>query len=363
MTDASSRRPALRSAGWLPLVAAALMGFFAGCTNVPTQELGAYRAQFDAARTQTEDYLLATRTAAEELADDPTSTLTITQRAEQLDKRRAALDERLRALRVIAQYNDALTRLAANEDPAAIKASLDNFSAALQTFDITKLSAAVGDVVPYGQVIAGAIEVVDRLIRQQRFRQAVEAGEKPVLAILEVLVKDADDIYTINEQRILLNADPKKEAIQNLGDRFVALANQHAFAVPLDAQFQVLLTRHNELRAGFKGKTRQLPALAHTPPSSGTSPTIDAALALEALTAINDQTASLLDEYNGLIDRTEAERKLKDEYKNLLNSTRLALVQVRVGIDQNRQTAILNFITDAYRLRQAYLAAREAANP
>ena len=85
MTDASSRRTALRPAGWLPLVAAALMGFLAGCTNVPTQELRAYRAQFDAARTQTEDYLLATRTAAEELADDPTSTLTITQRAEQLD--------------------------------------------------------------------------------------------------------------------------------------------------------------------------------------------------------------------------------------------------------------------------------------
>src|SRR5688500_14942198 len=64
-----------------------LIALLGGCTRVPVAELGAYRTQFELAKTSAEDYVLATKTAATELADDPNAPGTVAERNEKLRQR------------------------------------------------------------------------------------------------------------------------------------------------------------------------------------------------------------------------------------------------------------------------------------
>ena len=134
-------------------------------------------------------------------------------------------------------------------------------------------------------------------------------------------------------------------------------AERFAFPQAITPRFNELLERQNQLRSSFKGRARPLPALAHSAPATSAG---DDGAALATLALLNEQTASLVGEYNALIAQTEAEKKLIEEYKNVLRSTQLAFGQVRAGLDAGRGAVIVGFIADAYRLRQAYLAAREA---
>ncbi|HEV8607362.1 MAG TPA: hypothetical protein VGQ99_18640 [Tepidisphaeraceae bacterium] len=325
-----------------------------GCSSPPRAELSAYKTQFETAKTTAEDLILSTKNAAEALADDPSNPASVTDRTRQLKERLDALDARLEALQVVAQYNDALARLASGEDPAAVKASLDNFASGLASFNIKGLSKLVADVAPYGNVFASAVTLVDNLIQAKRFAAAIEAGEKPVLAILDILSQDADNFFNIAKARLqLLQADPQKQEAQLLANRFATLANAHPFSeATLSPRFKSLLAAHGKLRQGISQP------FAHNP-AAGAAPNQDD-LALESLATINDQMQSHVTAYNTILAQIDAQAAVIKQYKNVLASTQRALTQVRIALKSGRSAAVMGFINDVYNLRQAYLAAREA---
>jgi hypothetical protein len=324
-----------------------------GC-SVPRAELGAYGSQFEAARGTSEDLILGAKNAAEAHANDSANPAPPVERAKRLMEQLDALDARLQALQVIAQYNDALTRLAAGEDAAAVKASLDSFSSALASFSVKSLSKLVGSVAPYGEFAAAAIAFIDNQIQAKRFAKAIEAGEKPVLKILEILSLDADNILNIEKDRIALRADPRKMEAQLLAISFTNLANSHPFSDPaISSRFNSLLANHNKLR-----KTIGSNLLAHAPRAGAASEQEEQALA--TLTTINSQMQVHVDAYTQLIGQVEPQVAVIREYKKVLASTQNALMQIRVAIESGRSAAVVVFIQDVYSLRQAFLAAREA---
>lgn len=352
-----------RMRGIFGLLALIATCFLPACTTIPRQELGLYVSQFNSASQTAEDLILSTKNAAQELADDPQHPASVSERTRKLKERQEALDARLQALRIIAQYNAALTSLAEGQDPAVVRASLKNLSAALSNFGIDKLSKLVADAAPYGELIATAVDLIDKYIKHERFRKAIEAGEKPVLGLLKILADDAEDIFQINEQRLLLPADVHRKAVLLLGVRFSSASRQPFADAAARSQLQTIVTRHNQLRQSLRSASVAPPALA----LPATNPSAAAAAAdstdlvrLESLAALTDQLEAHVRENNKLIEQIQAERTLIDEYKNLLASTQTALMQVRRGLDGDRPGAVLGFIADVYKLRQAYLAVRES---
>ena len=342
------------------LIAAALCG---GCSSVPKVALTNYVADFNTTQQTAQDMILGAKNAAQEVADAPQRPGNISERTQALAERLAALDARLAALEVVAQYNDALVKLSEGDDPAQVSASLSALGTSLASFRVKWLTKLVKDVGPYGAVIAGAVELIDQQIKAHQFREAVASGERPVTAILQVLIDDADQLQLIDDERIALRIDPLSERAIDLGMRFQQVAGQGRLSGADADQLARLLARHNALRRNISAGRTPLPELtlpATAPTGGDPAGSFDAKTRLEMLASLVDQVAQVQREYSALQDQLKARRDLTAQYKSTLQGTQAALHTVRVANDASRGQATLQFAVDAYRLRQAFLKVREA---
>lgn len=324
-----------------------------GCVPIPKADFDAYLTNFTVAKTAAEDIILSAKVAAQAAAQDPAADASIEARLETLDKRQKAFDARLTALEVIAQYNQVLVKLAAGEDPATVKPGIENLAKDLGSFGITQLSNLIsGSGVPYVGMVTQAVAQIDDLIKKHKFVDAVEAAQKPVVAILGILRKDADDIGTILTNRLEMKRDPWFDQITELGIRFEALAKRFKKTKAIDELF----AKHAEVRKQLK-RRESVRVLVHAPDPDAKEADIEGP---ELMKVLIDQVKVGTAAYNETAGQIEAQKKVIEEYKNVLAATEVAFIGLNNRLHSNQRTATVAFLGQALKLRQAYLELKEA---
>jgi hypothetical protein len=185
----------MRLAGALGLAIGALLA--PACTWIPAAPLETYLTTFKQARDATEEVLLRARVEAQWVAATPLNQRDPAKRDADLKARLGALDAMFVCLEVMDRYNDLLARLATpGHSQQAIQSDIDQLGAALSALNQSWLNRLVERVPMYGPIIAQGIEIIDDLIRKQRFAEAVDAAASPMGTITRLL---SDNVQTIGE--------------------------------------------------------------------------------------------------------------------------------------------------------------------
>ena len=325
-----------------------------GCASIPTSEFNGYLSSFNVAKTSSQDLLLNAKLAAEFIANAPNNPDRPTDRVNKLGERRAALDARLAALELISDYNSALCSLASGADPKSVQGQIEGLRDGLSSFGFTKLTALVGKASPYTALIAEAVSLIDDLIKKQKFKQAIQAGEKPILGILEILQEDADSIHEIQSQLILLKRDIEETKLAKLRPRIAHLLNGYQSSVDLDRA----VARYNDVVA--KLGDSPLASIKLSNPSGQTSATPGELVVVQTLV---DEASNAVEGYNQHNDEVAAHQKVVTEYKKMLATLGSSFKTIGAAIKSNQRAAIVGFVQQALQFRQSILELQHAKTP
>ncbi len=334
----------------LPLVLLML----AGCVSVPTTEFNGYLNSFNLAKTSSQDFLLNAKLAAEFIANSPDNPASPTERVNKLGERRAALDARLDALELISDYNNILVSLASGADPKSVQSQIEGLRDGLSSFGFSKLTSLAGKVSPYTAVIAEAVSLIDDLIKKQKFKEAVRAGQRPILGLLEILQQDADSVQEIQAQLILLKRDSEETKLRKLQLRIKVLVSQYQRSPEVDRS----VARYNEALA----KLADSP-LADNKLDSPNGATAATPVDWAVVQTLVDEAAKQMEIFNQYSESVKAHQKVTDEYKKLLATTGSALQNLNAAIKSNQRAALIGFIQQSLQLRQSILELQHAKTP
>lgn len=332
----------------------ALVVMLASCTQIPQGEFETYRNNFNTARTASEEILLTMKVRAEHIAQHPDNTDGPNVRQEKLKERIEALDARLKAWELIAQYNDVLVRLASGTDPAAIENDLTSLGNNLSTFGISSLTKLVEDVSPVFGIISQAVTMIDDFIKKEKFKDAVTAAQKPILGILDILREDSDDIKEIEEQLIRLKQDDEYFELTSLIVRLRSIANTYKQSKELDD----LLSQYNQNIEQLKKRSViNTLKISHTPADN---PADANSIDFETMKILMDQIGERISSYNAFEDQVEALNDVMEEYNVLLTATQSSFVILNTGVHEAQRVATIAFLADTLNLRKAIIEYREA---
>jgi len=347
----SNAEPALMVRKAFVLLAVSL----AACAGVPQKEFEVYRSNFNTAKATAEDIILQAKLDAEQTAKLPANKDPVAERDRKLAERTAALDARLAALNLIAQYNAVLVALADGDDPAAVQSNLQNLSKGLSSFGSSKLTALVANAGPLAGMISQAVTIVDALIKQKKFRDATIQAQPAILGILHVLQEDADRIHAIQVQLVELRRDSDWNKVISLKKRLAKMANGYAKSSELD---------------GVAGQYDKQIARIQPPPSeptlfdldyapSGNTKATDAEI--EVMKGMVDEVTRHVDSYNAFGDEIEAHGKAISQYKALLDSVTLSFNAMSAAESSPQFEAVTQqVVKQGLALRQAVLGYQEA---
>jgi hypothetical protein len=325
----------------------ALPAMLVACAGVPKQELDSYVSSFNTAKTTTQDIILKAKNSAEKANDGSNVG------KQQLAQRTKALDARLAAIDLIAKYNDILVRLASGTDPAAVKVSFEDLSTNLKSFGVGQLSSLVAQATPYFGIISNAVALIDNAIKAQKFDEAVAAAQEPIRAIIAILHEDADSLGEIQSQLLAMRQDPESDQLLSLYFKFVALSN----SLNVDADVNKAISELNVAWTTLKIESSKRPSPAVPVTSGGRAAT---AADKAVLQTIVSQTAARVTTYNQIGDQINAQEKVTDAYKSVLDATASAFVNLNIAIQKKQQVAPISFAINVLNLRKAYLALQEA---
>lgn len=336
---------------------AVLVAGLAGCAGVPRASFDSYLNSFAAVRSQAQDLYLRSEIIAEDIADRPETTGTVSEKLKQLEARRGALKSRLEALSLIDRYNSVLSRLAAGTSAEDIQAQVTGLQQDLSSFDVSGITNLVQKAVPYVGALTQGIAFVEDAVKKAKFRDAVKAAQKPLAGIVDILVADADDLVDITVQELKHEQDPYREQIDAYSRRFnIRLRGLKMTPdAAATAELQALLAKINDARqsmgtAGFK------PLAPQAAPNAAEPMPVD----VDALTALVGQVTTSVIAYNKLEDQIKAQHALIAGYRRTLLATKKAFVALAGDVEATRISATSDFIKQAVELKRAALQLQEA---
>jgi len=323
-----------------------LICVLAACVSIPTSEFNGYLNSFNSAKSSAQDFILQAKVAAETVANSPDNPARPNERVEKLNERLAALDARLAALDLISDYNNILTSLASGSDPKAIQGQIEGFRDTLSSFGFSKLVSLGSKASPYTAAIAEAVSLIDDLIKKQKFKQAIEAGQKPIIGILQILQEDADNLHEIEAQLIQLKRDAEETQLRKTQVRLKNLVAQYQSSPDLDriiSRYGETLTALTDSPLAQERINKPAGATAATPAD------------LEVMQSLLDGVSQSVLALNRLTDSINAHQKVTDEYKKSLATTASALQNLNAAIKANQRAALVGFAEQALHLREALL--------
>jgi len=321
------------------------------CTTIPTEHFDAYQQSFAQVKVTTEDMLLEANARAEAWAEYPGNKMSVVERTRKLLAWQAALKDRQTALDTVDQYNTALIRLAAGEDPAAIEGSLNGIADGLNSFASSSFSSSIASSVPYFGVAAKLLAAVETDARHGEFKLLVAEAQVPMVEILQILIDDAPDLETIFVAQLELERNPLEALADDIHFRFSGFAN--TFKEPTGQQISKLFDAHNALRISLDIDPRPT-AGAHRPGA------VDASAAdLQVLALIIDEERAIIARVNALSTRIAAQKNITTAYVASLKALQGFFVAMNTDLKQGKRQAALEFVRQGLEYRQAVLEIRE----
>ena len=265
------------------------------------------------------------------------------------DERKKALAARLDALRLIDRYNRVLTGLARGEDPKSLNSEMKAVGGKLASYHPSaQTTFAFAAAVPYlGTLVAGAGYVQEALAKRN-FLKAVHEAQKPIDAILDILLLDAPPLEVVLVQERRKDEDPARAAVDSLAGRFFRKLS----TLQSTDEVAALLARHNSQR-----KAAGLGAIPHRPGENAAAPR---ASDVESLAALVDAAALNLLAYRRFEAQISAERALFARYRAALTAAKRALAALNKESEAERAAATGEFNEQALGVRQEALRLQEA---
>ena len=300
-------------------------------------ELDVYLEQFAAVKSEGGDIYLRVSSIVDEKG------------GEKKDERRKALEARLEALRLIDRYNRVLTGLARGEDPKALKSEMKAVGGKLSAYHPSaQTTFAFAAAVPYlGTLVSGAGYVQEALAKRN-FIKAVHEAQKPINAILDILLLDAAPLEKVLVQQKRKEQDPARAAVDSLAARFYRKLQ----TLEATAEIGVTLARHNALRhAAGLGAIPYRPGAEAAPPKTAD---------VEILDTFTEEAALNLQAYRRAEGQIAAERALFSRYLAALTAAKRALAALNKDSEDERASATGEFNEQAMGVRQESLRLKEA---
>ncbi len=338
------------------LIALILTALIAGCITIPSQEFVIYQNNFNNAKSLIQEIILGAKVAAEAVAQHPDNPNGLNVRQKNLNERNAALDARLAAVELIDEYNVALVSLASGADPSAVKGNLNNIVDGLGAFDTSAITNITATITPLVGVISQAVSIIDDLIKQEKFKEAVEKAQKPIVSIIKILIDDADSIHEIEAQLISLRQDVEFDRLTALKKRFLQLANIYKAT----KEVTKLVSEFNELTRSLKIQDELLVKdlqVEHTPGKKASVPKL---AELETMHTLVEQMHDHVEKINAFTDQVLAHKTVIEEYKKVLRATSNAFLKLNTAVRTNQQAGTSKFLANMLTLRKAVMEYQEA---
>lgn len=300
-------------------------------------EFDVYLEQFEAVREEGADIYIRASGVAEELG------------GQKLGERKAAMNARLEALRIIDQYNRLLISMARGEDPKALKSGMKTIGGKLASYRPSAQSTfAFASAVPYVGVLVSGAGYVQEALAKRKFVKAVREAQKPIEAILDILILDAEPLETLLVQQVEKEQDSPRAGVDSLGGRFYRKLQ----ALRATPDVVELVNAQNALResAGFSKIPYQFAESSRAPKAAD----------LEYLNLLKDQTALNLEAYKRCAERITAEQTLFKRYRAALSAAKGALAALNRDSEEEQAAATGKFNEEAMGVRQEAVKIREA---
>ncbi|MBI4348366.1 MAG: hypothetical protein HY553_16105 [Elusimicrobia bacterium] len=321
----------------LPFFLAALAACGPVRKGAPEPEFDVYLEHFAAVRTEGADIYLRASSVADELGGG------------NKDERRKALEARLEALRLIDRYNKVLVGMARGEDPKHLKSGMKAVGSRLSAYrPSAQTTFAFASAVPYVGVLVSGAGYVQEALAKRRFVKAVREAQKPIDAILDLLLLDSEPLETVLVTQVEREQDAPRAAVDSLGSRFYRKL-QELKATP---ELGELLGAHNSLR-----EAASLGPIPYAPKPAAEMPTT---ADLDHLAVLKDEAEVNLREYRDFQVRIGAEKALFERYREALRAAKAALAALNKESEAERAAATGAFNAQALGVRQEALRLREA---
>jgi len=335
-----------------------------GCVTIPRVELDDYLRNSKVVRETARDTYLVAANDAELIAKHPANADDATKRAAKLTERKRALEVRLKALDLIREYDSILSKLAQGTKPEDVQSSLESLSSNLESFKIDAIADVASAAGPYVAIIAKGIALIDREIQKKRFAEAVAAAQEPMAGILDILMKDADDLGAIRITLLNMKRDKNhRAAIINLGFEIQAFTDNRSNKVPAGGaslpSMGKLHDRHVAARDRYlytdpKAADPDLPALSRRDVTADADPTL---AELGAARSLVELVEAHVADANAIRNAMQRHTEFVYEYRKTLALMKVAFKKVHAAIEKGSAAADAgDLVRQVLELRQAYLS-------
>jgi hypothetical protein len=317
------------------------MIFISGCATVPQKEFDSYVQAFnetkeaseqlildlDAAKKHAEKIKVGRNPPAKKISPFPAKVNLEAFGSPSLDE----IDARREALEVVSRFNTVLIQLAAGKKPEEIKSSVDSLIDGLNG-----IAGFLDTTLPIPDVASGLITtVIDQLQKAHNRMQFVAAMKKgtPIIdGILELLRRDAEDIYEIMARVAKQDSKGEKDTVFDLWLQMRTVAAEHK------------APQGDEMKGGLSEVEQQLRKILDQvglTVEQGFSNTLDTrgstpftAIALSQLQQTLAQAERAAVRYTAIVNQQNAYHQLVVSYGQLLWKTRQTLKIVRESLDR-----------------------------
>lgn len=317
------------------------------CSSIPKQEFGNYLDNFNYVNKTTQEIILVMKIVAESEGQRSRED------EQRLEEKLTALDARLAALNLIDKYNDVLVELASGTDPESVKGSLQSISNGLSYFGVNSLPSLLSNVAPYGEILSQAVALIDNAIKENKFKEAVDAAQKPIQGIIDILKQDADDLFEIQVQILDDKQDLYRDRIIDLRFDFQNFVN----TLQNDNNVNNSIKNFNEVIGTIKTSKDKLPDPINYSPSNARLPNSND---YNMLRVISTQVNDNIMEFKKIAAQIEAVEEVKTSYKEALTATSDAFKNLNFAIQNNQLVIPIDFAMYALNLSKAYLKLQEA---
>jgi hypothetical protein len=317
------------------------------CSSIPKQEFGNYLDNFNYVNKTTQEIILVMKLIAESESQGTQEDELI------LEEKLNALDARLAAMDLIDKYNNVLVELASGTDPEAIGGSLQNISDGLSYFGTNNLTSLLSNVAPYGEIFSQAVALIDNAIKENKFKEAVDAAQKPIQAIIDILLQDADDLFEIQAQTLGDKEDSYRNRINNLRFDFQDFVN----TLENDDKVKSSIDDFNKVIRTMKtSNDKPTDPIIYSPLNAQSPNSND----YNMLKIISLQIEGNIIEFNKIVAQINAVEEVKISYKEALKATSDAFKNLNFSIQNNQRVMPIDFAIYALNLSKAYLKLQEA---
>ena len=256
---------------------------------------------------------------------------------------------RFDALRLEERYNRLLTGLARGEDPKVMQSEMKGIGGKLAAYKPSAQTQgfALAAAVPYLGIVMQGASVVQEALAKRRFLTAVKEAQKPISAILDILLADSKPLEALIVQGMLREQDPYRAQIDALGGRYYRALQGRKASDPLKLQ----LDRLNALRKAI-GRP---PIEAEFSETGAETPASE----LEALAGFVDQVEADEVQYRAVDGRVAAQRAVFVRYRASLEAAKGALAALNRDSEEERAHATNQFNEEALDLRRETVRLKE----